>query len=384
MTPFLPKMLQQSLALTRFNGYEIHQELAKVFRSDCREVWKRPEDVYRLRAVLFFVRRLQAPVISDKLFSLYTILRAFFPEFPEPQQDITPAELWPTATVVIIKSMRCLDLIINVHHVAKGELPSWSFDWTSKERVHTYWDAADDVLQQLPPPPGTAWHHALAFEPEIGPYSLKGLRIKGVRHSTITHRSACQTGFREWYVNNQIGQDTEREKKVKFTSLMEETEEILREWTLPTSKQLCRELVIWDQIPDQLHYKFFEEWYPTMTELKYLYEHEVLERAEKIADAQSRLIQIGRSQRFHAQLCVNRLWRCFFRTEDERVGDGFHTVQEGDLVVLLCWSKVPAILRPTKDDPSLYNLVSFAYIEGLVGCHTWNMQEEELEEFTLV
>ncbi|KAE9971992.1 hypothetical protein EG327_009663 [Venturia inaequalis] len=271
MTPFLPEMLRQFPALNRFNGYEVHLALAKVFRLEKYEIWKRPEDVHQLRAVLLFVRRLNATVVSDKLFSLFTILRAFCPDFPEPQKGIRTTELWPAATVAILKAVRCLDLIVGVFPKAEDVLPSWSFDWTTDPTYYKDWDAPADVLKRATPS-GTVWDNAPRLGRASQPGDKKALRTKGVRYSKVVARSPDLGVFRDWYgdAKNDDAEETNRsrfrENRPEFASASEHVARMLFEW----------------------------------------------------------------------------------------------------------------------DDPSLYTLVSFAYIQGLVDCQTWNMKEEALEEFTLV
>jgi hypothetical protein len=377
----------------RLRGFETHQYLAKVFQQkDHGQAWKRPQDINSFREILFSVRSLQASQIPDKLFSLYTILAGFCPGFPAPEKGLSPKDLWPSATVSIIRSMRCLDLIMNTHYRATSDLPSWSFDWTSEEIHRTQWDAANDVLLKALPP-ASAWHHEPNFDLRCGSEKRKILRIKGLRCSKIKIRSRSQREAREWLTNNENMPVMELKAQHSFISLMQETMIILFESTIPNIveseledgeyKKRCRELLVWNKVPEDPHYKYFEEWYPLMVELKYLYQCEAPDRKE-IKAVQKKLGYIGWGLEFHIQMCVNRLWRCFFRTEDGRIGDGYHTIREGDLVVLLCWAKVPAILRPIEEDPSLYTLVSFVYIQGLVDCHAWDMKEEDLEEFTII
>lgn len=400
MTPFLYKMLRPLQALNRYNGYEIHLDLATVFRLDNHEVWKRPEDVHRLRAVLFIVRRLQATVISDKLFSLFTILRAFFPEFPEPRKGISTIELWPTATVAILKAVRCLDLLIGVFSKAGDILPSWSFDWTAHPCDYSGWDAPNDVLTRVPPS-GTAWDNAPRLGGTAQSRGRKALRIKGVRYSKVTARSPEFGDFRDWHSdaknNDQEETDSSRfpENRPEFASASEHIARMLFEWIIPKIgshsilneddlQTRVRELLIWNTIPQEQFYDYFQEWYAAMKKFQYLHEDGVSNLPDICSQLREKMSRYGAGSMFHDCLMPKRSWRCFFRTEDGRIGDGFHTIQEGDIVVLLCWAKVPAILRPTKDNPSLHTLVSFAYIEGLVDCHTWNIKEDDLEEFTLV
>lgn len=400
MTPFLPEMLRQFPALNRFNGYEVHLALAKVFRLDKHEIWKRPEDVHQLRAVLLFVRRLNATVVSDKLFSLFTILRAFCPDFPEPQKGIRTTELWPAATVAVLKAVRCLDLIVGVFPKAEDVLPSWSFDWTTDPTYYKDWDAPADVLKRATPS-GTAWDNAPRLGRASQPGDKKALRIKGVRYSKVVARSPDLGVFRDWYgdAKNDDAEETNRsrfrENRPEFASASEHVARMLFEWVIPKIgshpslseddlQARVHELLIWKTIPEETFGGYFQHWYPVMRGFQYLHEDGVSNLPDICPQFQERMSRYGAASIFHDYLIPKRCWRCFFRTEDGRVGDGFHTIREGDIVVLLCWAKFPAILRPRKDDPSLYTLVSFAYIEGLVDCQTWNMKEEALEEFTLV
>jgi hypothetical protein len=399
MTPYFKVIfrVRESRILERFNGYEIHRELAKVFQISKHDVWKRPQDVYQLRGILFLIRGLKSTVVSDKLFSLYTILKDFCPEFPEPQEDILPTDLWPRATLAIINSMHCLDLIMNVHDEIGGILPSWSFDWARCENSSTSWDAPDEVLTRCTPA-GAAWDKAPILEWSSGPGPSKRFRIKGERYSTIKKRSLDQKAARDWYIDYgndaDLNDDLFRENRPEFATASQQVVRMLFDWVIPklgssittdcNPQTLCRELLLWDTGPMDMHYQYLKEWYIELQKLQYLHEDGVSNLPDTSAEAQEKLKVVGERVKFHSMMCMKRLWRCFFRTEDGRIGDGFHTVREGDLVVLLCWAKVPAILRPTVEDPSLYTLVCFVYIQGLVDCHAWDLKEDQLQEFTLV
>jgi hypothetical protein len=96
----------------------------------------------------------------------------------------------------------------------------------------------------------------------------------------------------------------------------------------------------------------------------------------------------------HLRLCHGVMQRCLFLTESGLIGNTWHTAQEGDLVVLLCWSRMPAILRPlhkskfaashSPGDPEQCLLIGFAYVHGYMDCNAWDMPEDELENFILI
>jgi hypothetical protein len=385
----------------RWNGFQTHRTLATVYKlKDHLNTWKRPKDVHELRIVLDLVRNLQAKDPLDRLYSLYTIMQGFCPDFPKPNYRISPAVLWASATLAIIQSTRCLDLILDVHHDERDDrLPSWSFDWGLQSENHSKspWDAADDTLLRQRPV-GTAWDKPPKIELDHDISGFRPFLIKGKIHSKVEKRSLDQKEARDW-VRNTYSTLENPDVTVEYQNAMGGATQILFEWAIPKGgaqpptdideQELCRHLLIWADIPEQDSSKAFETWYPEMKRLQWIQADESLNEPD---DSLASLIQFQLSQqhgkglatRFHEQLCFRRLFRCFFVTSDGRMGDAFHTVREGDLVVLLCWSKVPAIIRPQSDDPSLYTLVGFAYVQGLVDCHAWDLKEEELQEFTLV
>lgn len=384
----------------RWTGWQTHQQLSAVYRLGSHiDTWKRPEDVHELRGVLVMVRTLQAQVPQDRLYSLYTIFKQFCPEFPEPNYSVPPSTLWATATSAIAHSTRSLDLILDVHHEDRADhLPSWSFDWgpESRENFNPTWAIPDHLLLQKGPT-GTAWDQAPKFEQGHDNNHAPALRIKGKICTKVGKKSPEQKKARQW-VCSIYHTLVDPEATVEFSNIMGDTTQILFEWAIPRAgsapptrfdaEEICQNLLVWSRISEEDCYNAFNSWYPEVKRLNWIQADESLNEPQEwlAAMVHAMLRKHGEklAERFHDRLCLERLFRCFFTTEDGRIGDGFHTVKEGDLVVLLCWSKVPAILRPMKEDPSLYQLVCFAYVHGLVDCHTWNLKEEDLQEFTLV
>ncbi|KAE9969104.1 hypothetical protein EG328_007058 [Venturia inaequalis] len=379
----------------RYEGFRTHESLSTVYKLDNHlDAWQRPEDVRELQGVLVLVRGLQAQNPLDRLYSLYTILQGFCPGFPKPNYSIAPSTLWASATSAMIQSTRCLDLILDVYHGQGANLPSWSFDWDFQGK-HMPWVVPDDLLDQKRPP-GSSWDQAPKLELILKPAQYLVLRIKGRIFTKVGKRSVDQNHARSWYRDvHPTLKDPDATREM--STMLDEATRILFEWAIPRAEvestvsdaaELCRHLIIWAELPEEDAYKAFNTWYPHMRRLQWLPADGKLDEPDDAMPGITRslLRKHGENlaKHFHDQTCLRRLFRCFFVTEDGRLGDGRYTIREGDLVVLLCWSKVPAIIRPTAEDPSLYTLVSFSYIHGLVDCHAWNLQEEELQEFTLV
>lgn len=400
MTPHVPKMIggtNRDRFWLRWEGFETHKLLSTVYNLEHLDAWKRPEDVRELRQVLVHVRTLQAQDPLDRLYSMYTILQRFCPGFPTPDYSISPSTLWASATSAVIQSMRCLDLILDVQPDEGGNLPSWSFDWSLQywRRKNVPWLVPDDLLDSKRPA-GTPWDQAPKFDLVHESPQRQTLQIKGKIYTKVAKRSTDQNEGRAWY-RDIYSTLEDPEYTQEMSNLLDEGTQILFEWAIPRvgaepslvdAEELCRHLIIWDIIPGEDSFKAFNTWFPHMRRLQWLQADDALNEPDDVlAGLVCLMLQThgeGLAKRFHGQVCLTRLFRCFFVTDDGRIGDGLHTVREGDLVVLFCWSKVPAIIRPTAEDSSLYKLVSFVYIQDLVDCHAWDLKEEELEEFTLV
>lgn len=398
MTPHINKMVggtDRDRFWLRWEGFKTHESLSTVYRSDNHhDAWKRPRDMQELRSALVLVRTLQAQNPLDRLYSLYTILQGFFPGFPKPNYSIAPSTLWASATSAIIQSMRCLDLILDMHHDKGPDPPSWPFDW-SLQGKHRTWAVPDHLLDHKRPA-GTPWDQAPKFDLLLKPARSQVLRIKGKIHSKVRRRSFDQSEARSWYRNiHDTLEDPDATEEME--NFLDDSTRIIFEWAIPraeveptaiNAEELCRNLIIWAELPQEDAYKAFNTWYPHARRLQWLPPDGELDESDDEMPVITRFLLQKHGEnlakRFHDQTCLRRLFRCFFVTEDGRLGDGRCTIQEGDLVVLLCWSKVPAIIRPTVEDPSLYTLISFVYIHGLVDCHAWDLKEEELEEFSLV
>jgi hypothetical protein len=117
--------------------------------------------------------------------------------------------------------------------------------------------------------------------------------------------------------------------------------------------------------------------------------------AGQVSDLELEALRAVNERHYHVQLCGYERYRRLFVTDNGKVGKAIYAVEDGDLIVLPCWSRMPAVLRPIENgevdrgsgnrgSDKMYLLVGFAYIEGLMDCNEWGLQEEELEVFCLI
>jgi hypothetical protein len=58
--------------------------------------------------------------------------------------------------------------------------------------------------------------------------------------------------------------------------------------------------------------------------------------------------------------------RRLFKTENGHIGLGPETMQEGDLVWMICCAKIPYVLRSTGGEEGQFTLIGEAYVHGFV------------------
>jgi hypothetical protein len=432
ITPQKKPELETAFGL-RHSGYEAHEILGFIVGlGSARDIWKDQRKWKYIDHVLRINADLKASNPLDKVYSLYSVLNRICEDFPKPKYDRSTELQWLLANLSIIKSFSSLDLIANTYN--DGGCPihrstlycmssscegssttRWSYRWES-EPTKAHWQRPFSFFDQRLPR-GTAWDReprvihqgqsmsikvALANFDRVAKYNdvIRLFYIDDVRLSvqgkllTRISKVSSQPAFLSSWISAQSG----KEGWHYDDTFLREMTVSFREWldlirtaytNMQEAHRVLYRLLMWERSPEvtSTSLEDFARWCSLIESLS--------DRADSISDVDMETLRDINTRQYHIQLCGFEKFRRLFLTTDGRVGKANYGVRDGDLVVLFCWSWMPAIVRPVNkrdkvlgdrklESDNVYLLVGFACIDGLMECSEWELQGNELENFCLI
>lgn len=394
-------------------------------RLDNRELW------ISLDLALSFVRRLHSTDRSDKLYGLYGILQMLSnQEFPPPNKSLPLEIVWMHGTIGIIRSFRSIDLLYNVSNedgchkhrlrlfcnvsckenrstAKEYRTPRWTYDWGGLETSDTMKFHRQNNFLEIALPRGSVWDREPSlFSEAYGFTSLRtpplissALVVQGIRLGRIRATTNSADFLATMLEQNSNSFDEAVDGKDEFflqlTISLHARIEFLREHC-PNGDpvHILRDLLLWGHNPMDLYgpafadvdlAEDFEAWYECLNGTSSP-ETGGLVDLERRMERQLKTLMSLHSKQYHQELCISVIYQRMFVTNDGHVGSAFYPIQEGDLLVLLCWARMPAVLRPighaTKGPR--YLLISFSNVYDFMDCGRWEMTENNLESFMLV
>jgi hypothetical protein len=421
----------------RWTGFHTHELLRQAHNwRHGGDRWDAVDFGGYLETALTNANNLRATAPRDRLYGLYGVLQGLCGgTLPKVDSALPMPIVWMQGSIGLIRGFRTLDILRNVlnddrcpYHRSqllcvthcqgnKNEEPGprWTHLWYKDTmKVKLVWNRPVAFLQQSLPR-ATAWDQQPEVQPPVeaslpDASSLNTrLIIKGQVLSRIAKRSAEPTFLTKMLREKTGPLFAEAVTKTEFFSQMTV---VLREWANMcqnvvqdgTNVRILHDLLTWEFTPNVLYstkrspkhsLKDFHKWHSILIQFRSQNEStESLTELLRSTESHIELLEVN-SEQYHRLLCINARFRCLFVTADDQIGMTWYSAREGDLVVLLCWSRMPAILRPVGQSPlsisssstSLrprYLLIGFAYVEGYMDCGEWNMEENKLVDFVLV
>jgi hypothetical protein len=232
------------------------------------------------------------------------------------------------------------------------------------------------------------------------------LAIQGMVLDTISSRSANPMFLDDMIHNKYSSLDQVLEGNPELVTQMTS---VFYEWALLIHKantvkheEVFRNIMTWDKNAIDLYGPKYEaaemerdihKWYTCLTRPS---EEEQGGLANLVRRIEARLVELMllNLEKYHQELCVSSVFKCIFMTSNNHMGSTWYTAQEGDFVVLLCWSRLPAILGPIqrtrltnherRDEAGHYLLIGFAHVHEYLDCWKWNLPTNSLKDFILV
>lgn len=376
-----------------------------------------------LTSCLSQVRRLQATNPKDKIYGLYGIFYTVGLPLPTPSYEKSLSEVYEDATISIIVHSRSLAVICYAPSNNRSvELPSWVPDFQD-----------DMVSFQLPRSGATEHSHICHTRiPELALGHGK-IYLRGKMIGTVTHRPNCN--FRRSGLPSSDygdGLPVLTEEKYYFISDIQTLKKLIhtvmafREWwrvvktisaemEVESVSDLFYTLLTFDNAFDSpISQDTFDIWLSVLqfpdTNID-LVDGQELVTLWKTADKKNEtfwteeltncaIIAASLLSGFSSRLISAKLFeltgelssnmsdRALIQIHDrslgvETFGTTFHTVKNGDAIVLLEGAECPIALRKRRGG---WELVGSAYVDGVMEGEAWSDEEGivgELENFTL-
>lgn len=414
----------------RHSGYHAHELLTHVSSwGVVRNIWTDQSKWVCIEQLLQINANLRASKVVDKVYSLYSVFSRIFEDFPKPDSKRPEQHLWILTTLSIINSFRTLDLIASIWNddrcsVHRSELycstqecrgtmlARWCYRWNS-EATRAYMDRPFSFFETNLPR-NTAWdrspgisfgganfdmHEASnVLEPVQSKHLLipdrfdnVSLRLQGQLIANITETSPRPLFLVNWLFGRSGKKWWRRDDNFyrdMTLSFLDWFDMIKSVYTSEVdAHHVLRNFLLWERNSPVIDTSLeaFAKWW---TFLKSSFS------AASIFNVRVGNLEATDTGRYHAQLCNFERFRRLFLTSDRKVGKTVYAVEVDDLVVLPCWSRMPVVLRPVKDcdrvlsgrklESARYLLIGFAYIEGLMDCNDWKLQEANLAEFSIL
>jgi hypothetical protein len=416
----------------RHAGYEAHEILKLIVDwGDVRDIWKDQGKWKYIEHTLRINADLHATNAVDKVYSLYSVFRRIFENFPKPKYDRSGQLLWVFTSLSIIGSFRTFDIIASICNDGScglhgsvlsctsqecvGSSPSrWCYIW-EPELTKAHWQRPFTFFEQHLPR-STAWdrgpqvifeRQSMSIQQALGELdelakhddASKLFCIQDVRLSVQGKLAAriTKTSSKPQFLSRWLSSRAREDKQHRDDGFLREMTAYLRQWIdmirtvhprAQDRRRIFYDLLMWERSPEvtSTSLEDFANWCLLL---------EKTDVREQRSDVDMKALRAVNERDYHVQLCGFEQFRRLFLTDDGRLGKASYALEVNDLVVLLCWSRMPAILRPVKDGDKVINdrklgcdaaylLVGFAYIDGLMDCKDWNLQEHDMEEFCLV
>lgn len=396
-----------------------------------------------LQDILAQTHLLKASNVKDKLYALYGILhRLCEHKMPTPVLDLPPPIVWMQGSIAMIKGSRSLRMLRDVinddrcRYHRHTDLCSWrcatKMDGTPSEPRWTFaWDGfggsrpprwqVQEYQVDIKVPTSSPWDQ----EPQLwsAQYGLTrlseslgtshSLAIQGVVVDVICGRSLQPDFMTELhrksstspYGDHRSGLDETMEGQAGMMACMAA---VLYEWAKLIRKtveamdaaDVFRDLMMFEMNAMDLYGPNhdgkdadadFRAWYNCLISPGTV-QGRLVDLVTRVGIWVDELTHMN-GRNFHMQFCILAIWKCLFTTAGGYVGYTWYTAESDDLVVLLCWGHMPAILRPVRRsrfavhetaEPERYLLIGFAYVHGFMDCSAWDMQEGQLQEFIIM
>ena len=378
----------------------------------------------------------------DMLYGFYGLLQVLSDcRLPAPDLNLPVPLVWMNGTIAMIRgsqSLRVMQDVVNddrcqVHRhgylcpqqrsrLAKQDLvePRWTHLWRNAPREKALGWTIQDYRFNHKPPRNTAWDRAPELwsaqdsKSPLGEITAMSgsLVVQGVRLDVI-HKRNAQPDFMTRLLDKSSSKDSGVELDEALggqSGMFISMTYVLREWLdiIQKSRErsppadIFHDMMMFELNPVALYGADYGNQAVALdirTWCEVLMKSSSsgcgdLSHQREVASILAEDLKNMHGKKFAQQICINIIWKCAFRTAEGRVGYTWYTAEEGDLLVLLCWSRMPAILRPMRQSklasseldngPERYLLVGFAYVHGLMDCSKWPMQEDKLEDFILV
>ena len=361
--------------------------------------------------ILVYARQQASSDPKDRIFAFYGVLQELGFDIPSPDYNKSVQDIYREATVGAIKKDRILYLLTQApsDHRLPG-LSSWVPDWSEEG-----WHDADPRTALLydrfcaSGPADPKWRFS---EDE------RRLILTGKWIDTVIYRTdVLDTRLEKAPLSASAGGIDLTSMSESFLQMPTSTR-ILKHWaevsawyaeypTGETVKEALKRTLVQDYPRyqgDESFHEAFEAWYHLMASE----EHEAGEATEGpgvaqllnhllpswseqaragIQRARDRALYQkvlatggGRAFQFPAMVFSNK--KCFFTTENGYIGTASGLIQAEDRIAVVAGLSVPLILRPVEGD--VFQLITHAYVHGVMYGDAWPGDEKELTDIQLV
>jgi hypothetical protein len=341
----------------------------------------------------------------DKIFAFYGIFKGYNLDFPVPDYSKSAAAVFAEAANTVIKITKSLLILslVNNNDRLPG-LPSWVPDWR---------DAG--FAQPILPP-----EHDFMFFKTREPVFSEGDRLLHVFGRVFGRIASCSDSYREYPIFTNIRPETVAERVAaeelnRVRVLQDWTRTALSLGSYPTGQDLST--AYFGTVTQgfrnlgsglkgsngassaPMSDKAFYAWNRLLLVNELMYQYYV-DRPDLVVpgfssvDPQdpafwaisnlyaSQKLSVADTWNVHNNVLPRAENRALFTTDNGYLGIAFHTIQQGDLVVLLSHAGVPMVIRPV--DGARYQFVAPAYVHPLADSVALVGEgHENLQEFVL-
>ncbi|KAG8528679.1 uncharacterized protein KY384_006366 [Bacidia gigantensis] len=374
----------------------------------------------RASHVLGFARQKGAKCDKDRVFALLSILKELKYETFKPDYNMSTEEIYRKSALMAIENDHDLMILFQVPSDSRRPgLCSWVPDWTDLGYQDSDLRTAIERGQfAAAGPSNSSW----SFSEDHLCLNLSGKLIDSIAHrSGVINMMRGKELFTAHSTAVNVGVDHDGPGLAAGTTILRETNraiEILKSWIeiasrhaeYPTGEPIrtaLRRTMTYD-IPQENGVEnigeIFDAWYNIMTadELdvgamalgivrtgggilpKMVKDAYLRKRMQRVPEEQRilrALMYDDRVIRYTSIAATASKGKCFFTTERAYMGTAPDFVQVGDRIALVAGLSMPLILRPVYGG---YQLITHAYVHGMMYGETWPENPAELSYITLV